>query len=179
MGGAIDKARETPNLLGVTLDRLLHFGPHCKKLKRRSRPGIEHLRRLTGREWGLQEQQLRVVTDGYVRSSLEHAAAAWLPATPPTHVEILERELRAAARVLTGYSRSTPTLALMAEAGVIPMAARRTTLAARFLSKAPARPGDDLLRRVTDAEVQSRLSSVRDGGQLGRRPAGKPGSRRR
>ena len=94
-------------------------------------------------------------------------------------MEILERELRAAARVVTSYPRSTPTLALMAEAGVIPMAARQTILAARFLSKAPALPEDDPFQRVTDLEVQSRLSSVRDGGRSGRRPAGKPGSKRR
>ena len=167
MGGATVKTRETLNLLGVTLDRLLHFGPHCKKLKQRSRPRNEHLRRPTGRRWGLQEKQLRVVANGYVRGSLEHAAAAWLSVTPPTHVEILERELRAAARVVTGYSRSTPTLALMAETGVIPMAATRTTLAARIHCKARARPEDDPLRRVADAEVRSRLSSVRGWGTVG------------
>ena len=161
VGGATVEAKETLNLLGVTLDRLLHFGPHCKKLKQRSRPRIEHLRRLTGREWGLQEQQLRVVANGYVRGSLEHAAAAWLPATPPTHVEVLERELRAAARVVTGCTRSTPVLALMAEAGIIPMSARRTSLAARLLTKARARSEEDPLRQVADAEVRSRLSSVR------------------
>ena len=48
--GASVEERETLDPLGVILDRLLHFGPHCKKLKQRSRPRIEHLRRLTG--WG-------------------------------------------------------------------------------------------------------------------------------
>ena len=51
VAGATVEVRETLNLLGVTLDRLLHFGPHCKRLRQRSRPRIEHLRRLTGREW--------------------------------------------------------------------------------------------------------------------------------
>ena len=75
-------ARATLNLLGVTLDRLLHFGPHCKRLKRRTRPRLGHLRRLTGRDWGLGEKQLRTVANGYVRGALEHAADAWLPSTP-------------------------------------------------------------------------------------------------
>lgn len=52
VAGAPVEARETLNLLGVTLDRLLHFGPHCKKMRRRTRPRLEHLRRLTGRDWG-------------------------------------------------------------------------------------------------------------------------------
>ena len=76
-------ARATLNLLGVTLDRLLYFGPHCKRLKRRTRPRLGDLRRLTGRDWGLGEKQLRTVANGYVRGALEHAADSWLPSTPP------------------------------------------------------------------------------------------------
>ena len=75
-------ARATLNLLGVTLDRFLHFGPHCKRLKRRTRPRLGHLRRLTGRDCGLGERQLRTVANWYMRGALEHAADAWLPSTP-------------------------------------------------------------------------------------------------
>ncbi|KAF0314478.1 putative RNA-directed DNA polymerase from transposon BS [Amphibalanus amphitrite] len=120
VAGVSVKARDTLNLLGVTLDRLLHFGQHCKKLKQRTRPRLAHLRRLTGRDWGLEEKQLRTVANGYVRGALEHAAEAWLPSTPPSHVEVLEREMRAAARIITGCVASTPTHALMAEAGLAP-----------------------------------------------------------
>ena len=136
-------ASESLNLLGVSLDRLLHFGRHCKKMKGRTRPRLEHLRRLTGRSWGLDERQLRTVANGYVRGALEHAAAAWLPATPPSHVEVLEREMREAARIITGCTRSTPVHALMAEAGLTPVSSRRTILAARFLAKARALSAED------------------------------------
>ncbi|KAF0291500.1 Retrovirus-related Pol polyprotein from type-1 retrotransposable element R1 4 [Amphibalanus amphitrite] len=107
VAGVTVKARDTLNLLGVTLDRLLHFGQHCKKLNQRTRPRLTHLRRLTGRDWGLEEKQLRTVANGYVRGALEHAAEAWLPSTPPSHVEVLEREMRAAARIITGCVAST------------------------------------------------------------------------
>ena len=158
--GARVTAGETLNLLGVSLDRLLNFGPHCRRLRSRTRPRLEHLRRLTGRNWGLEEQHLRTVANGYIRGALEHAAAAWIPATSPSHAEVLERELREAARIITGCTRSTPVHALMAEAGLAPVSARRTTLAARFLAKARALPEEDPLRRVSDANVQPRLSSV-------------------
>ena len=69
-------------LLGVTMDRTLHFGAHCRALRQKTRPRIAQLRRLTGSDWGLREQQLRAVANGYVRGPQEHAAAAWLPATP-------------------------------------------------------------------------------------------------
>ena len=93
-------------LLGVTLDRTLTFGPHCRNLRNRVRPRAVQLRKmtLTGRSWGLQEQQqqLQALANGYIIRALEHAAAAWLPATPKTNVEVLERELCAAARIVTG-----------------------------------------------------------------------------
>ncbi|KAF0292595.1 RNA-directed DNA polymerase from mobile element jockey [Amphibalanus amphitrite] len=43
-------------LLGVTLDRLLHFGLHCRNLRQRVRPRTAQLRKLTGRDWGLEER---------------------------------------------------------------------------------------------------------------------------
>ncbi|KAF0299012.1 8-oxo-dGDP phosphatase NUDT18 [Amphibalanus amphitrite] len=95
-------------LLGVTLDRTLSFGPYCRSLRRRVRPRAAQLRRLTGRSWGLQEQQLRAVANGYVRGAIEHAAAAWLPAVSKSNIEILEREMHAVARIVTGCIHSAP-----------------------------------------------------------------------
>ena len=68
--------------------------------------------------------------------------------------------MRAAALIITGCVRSTPTHALMAETGLAPVAARRTTLAARLLAKAQALPVEDPLRRVADAEIPRRLISA-------------------
>ena len=118
------------------------------------------LAELRAPNWGLEERQLRTVAMGYVRGALEHAAAAWLPAASPSHVEVLEREMREAARVVTGCPRSTPSHAVMAEAGLAPLAERRLALAARLLAKARALPEDDPLRRIAEAEVPSRLSAV-------------------
>ena len=102
VAGKTVKASDTLVLLGVEIDRRLQFGAHCRRLKRRVRPRIAHLRRLSGRSWGLDEGDLRTVANGYVRGAIEHAAAAWLPAAAPSHAELLEREMRAAARVVTG-----------------------------------------------------------------------------
>ena len=76
-------ARATLSLLGVTLNRLLRsgFGPHCQRLKSRTRPRLGHLRRLTGRDRFLGETQLRTMANGCMRGALEHAADAWLPST--------------------------------------------------------------------------------------------------
>ena len=71
---------------------------HCRNLRQRERPRTVQLRKLAGRDWGLEERQLRTVAMGYLRGALEHAAAAWLPATSPSHLVVLEREMRKADR---------------------------------------------------------------------------------
>ncbi|KAF0306028.1 DLST component of 2-OG dehydrogenase complex, mitochondrial [Amphibalanus amphitrite] len=157
-------------LLGVTLDRTLSFGPHCRSLRRRVRPRAAQLRRLTGRSWGLQEQQLRAVANGYVRGAIEHAAAAWLPAVSKSNgnIEILEREMRAVARIVTGCIHSAPHHGVTAEAGMLPVAARRTALAARMFAKAAALPPEDPLRAVAMADPPQRLKLVTGWRQVGR-----------
>ena len=64
--------------------------------------------------------------------SWEYAAAAWLPATSPSHVELLERKMRAAARIIKGCLLSTPAHAVMAETGLEQLASRREALAAKL-----------------------------------------------
>ena len=95
VAGAEVTAGTSQRLLGVAFDRLLHFGAHCSELRKKVRPRIAHLRRKTGRSWGLNERQLRVVANGYIRGALEYAAGAWLPAASSSHIELFDREPRA------------------------------------------------------------------------------------
>ncbi|KAF0293920.1 hypothetical protein FJT64_008318 [Amphibalanus amphitrite] len=66
----------------------------------------------------------------------------------------------AAARTITGCPISTPRHAVRAEAGVVPMAARRDALAARLLAKAHSLPPEDPLHAVAEAAPVPRLKSV-------------------
>ena len=148
------------SLLGVILDRKLHFGEHCARLRRKVKPRVAQLRKLTGRSWGLQEAQLRTVASGYVRGALEYAAPAWLPAASESHVELLEREMRAAARAITGCTASTPRDPLLAEAGLIPVRARRESLAARLAGVTASQKPGDPLRVIAESTAQRRLLTV-------------------
>lgn len=114
------QAKETLHLLGATLDRPLHFSPHCRRLCNKIRPRTNHLRQLTGRSWDLDERVLCTVANGYVRGAKEHAAAAWMPATMKANLEILEVEMLAAGQVITGCPISTLGHAVRAEAGIVP-----------------------------------------------------------
>lgn len=168
VAGKTVEAQETLHLLGVTLDRLLHFGPHCRRLRSKVRPRTNQLRQLSGRSWGLGERLLRSVANGYVRGAMEHAAAAWMPATAKTNLEVLEVEMLAAGRVVTGCPISTPKHAVRAEAGITSVAARREALAARLLAKAHALPPGDPLRSIAEAAAPRRLKSVTGWRDLGR-----------
>ena len=155
-------------LLGVTFDRLLHFGAHCRSLRRKVTPRIAQLRKLTGRSWGLREPQLRTVANGYVRGALEYAAAAWLPAASSSHAELVDRELRAAARVVTGCPLSTPSHAVLAEAGIPPVAVRRPVLAARLVALADSLPEQDPLRLAAAPGPRRRLRGTDGWREVGR-----------
>ena len=162
-------------LLGVTFDRQLHFGEHCARLRRKTKPRVAQLRKLTARSWGLREPQLQTVANGYVRGALEYAAAAWLPATSESHVELLEREMRAAARVVTGCPVSTPRDPLMAEAGMVPVRTRREVLAARLAWTAASQREDDPLRAVATSTAPRRLRTTTGWRDVGRGAAARAG----
>ena len=170
VAGKTLQAKDTLVLLGIELDLRLQFGAYRCLLGRRVRPRVAHLRSLTGRSWGLDENALRTVANGYVRGALEHAAVLWLPATAPSHTELLERELREAARVITGCPRSTPSHA----ARLAPMEERKWTLSTRLLGKALALPPEDPLRVTAEASVPARLFSVEDGGRSASKPGPEP-----
>ncbi|XP_043216170.1 uncharacterized protein LOC122378769 [Amphibalanus amphitrite] len=158
-GARVDAGRHL-HLLGVTLDRQLHMGEHCARVRKKTKPRIAQLRKMTGRSWGLREPQLRVVANGYIRGALEYAAAAWLPAASESHVELLEIEMRAAARVITGCPVSTPRDPLLAEAGLVPVRARRDLLAARLSCLAASQRSGDPLRAVAEATAPRRLRTT-------------------
>ena len=86
--------------------------------------------------------------NSYMRGALEHATAAWLPAASRSHVELIERELRAAARAVTSSVLSTPAHAVITEARLPTAWARRAVLATRMVGAScpKGRPPQDVGR---------------------------------
>ncbi|KAF0295687.1 hypothetical protein FJT64_006794 [Amphibalanus amphitrite] len=109
-------------------------------------------------------------------SSLYPASVAARLGHRQSHVELLEREMRAAARTITGCPLSTPAHAVMAEAGLMPVAARRDVLAAKLLARAHALPEGDPLRAVAEGGPPSRLKTVTGWRGVGMTPGGLLGS---
>ena len=68
--------------------------------------------------------------------------------------------MRAVARIINGCLLSTSAHAVMAKAGLGPVASRRETLMARLLANALALPGKDPLRVVAEANPPPRLKTT-------------------
>ena len=142
-----------------------------------SAPRIQQLRKLTARRWGLEERQLCAVASGYVRGVLVHAAATWLLVTPQSHVELLQREMRAVTRISPAAPCLPPAHAVMAEAGLTPVPAGRPARRAgsEALRQGARAPRGQALRTIAEDGPPSRLKSVtgwRGGGHETWRAAG-------
>ena len=123
---------------------------------------------MKGQSWGLGEAQLRTVANDYVRGALEYCAAA-----SRSHIDIIERQLRAVAHVVNSRPTPTPTDALMAEACMLPASVRRRALATRMfnLASSLSHPSGDPLRPVSEARALVRLASVTGWRAAGLRPS--------
>ena len=83
-------------------------------------------------------------------------------------MELLERDIRAAARVVTSCPVSTPRDPLMAEAGLVPVRTRRDVLAARLAWTAASQREDDPLRAVATSTALRRLRTTTGWRDVGR-----------
>ncbi len=66
-----------PKFFGVTLDRLLIFGPHIQSISTKAVAGCRVLASLTSKEWGWRKDQLMKVYKALQLSHLTYAAPAW------------------------------------------------------------------------------------------------------
>ncbi len=68
-----------PKFLGVTLDRLLTFGPHTQSISIKAAARCRVLTSLTAKEWGWRKDQLMKVYKVLQLSLLPYAAPVWQP----------------------------------------------------------------------------------------------------
>ncbi len=76
-----------PKFLGVTLDRLLTFGPHIQSISIKAAARCRVLASLTSKEWGWRKDQLMKVYKALQLNLLTYVAPAWKPWTTPSHTE--------------------------------------------------------------------------------------------
>ena len=112
------KQIKNPCLLGVYLDRTLHFGYHVDKLIEKTESKNKMLRAVANTEWGWKKDKLTQVFSAHATSTAEYAGFAWMPSAAPTHLNRLERAQNKLLRTITGQYKATRTEALRLECGL-------------------------------------------------------------
>ncbi len=86
-----------PEFLGVTLDRMLIFGPHIHNVSTKTAARCRLLASLTSKAWAWRKDQLMKVYKALQLSLLTYAALAWQP-SPPQLKDSDERPASAASQ---------------------------------------------------------------------------------
>ena len=130
--------KQSPHIkiLGVTLDRLLHFGKHAMEVGRKTMRRCRQLAQVASRSWGTDVKTRKTMVSSYVDGTARYAIGAWGPATAKSHLQKIETSRRMAARIQTGCIKSTPNDVLYAEARMLPIEHHIEAAAAKLYEKA-------------------------------------------
>ena len=108
-------------ILGVKVDTQLIMGEQAKTAAEKIRHRNQVLTAIAARSWGADTDALRRIYLAYGRPAGAYAAGTWLPYASNTQVAHVERANNHAARIITGAPAKTNTMAVVREAGLMPM----------------------------------------------------------
>lgn len=122
----------TPKLLGVTLDTMLCFGPHCKTIVARVQQRNAILKALAGCTWGCDKETLLMSYRAICRSIISYCCPVWGPIIKDTHWNRLQVAQNVALRIATGCVRMTDIDDLHREAKELPVRNHNQLLGRQF-----------------------------------------------
>lgn len=125
---------ECVKYLGVYFDRKLKWNQQVNNIISKSRQGINVMRSISKTRWGADAQVMLMLYKAIVRPHIDYSSSLLLP-LPKTYLTKLERIQFQALRSALGALRSSPTNALLLEAGEPPIAIRASHLASRQICK--------------------------------------------
>ena len=100
----------------------------------------QHLRTLTGTDFGQQKESLTLIYKQYILSVLEYASKAWAPNLAITHHNTLQTIQNKALRIVTGCTQTIPTNHLHYETQVLILQDHINLRGTQFLATASANP---------------------------------------
>ena len=118
MRGQVLKRELRPVFLGVMFDSKMVFHGQVERVIKKAEVGVRLMGKLAGKIWGWRKDLLKMTYLALVRSILLYGSAAWAPWVSKTEWEKVERVQLKAARIISGVLRSSPSDAVLAEAGL-------------------------------------------------------------
>lgn len=120
--------------LGITYDTRLTWTTHIKSIKERCQKDLQLLKVISYNKWGADYPSLHKLYSALILPKLEYGCIIYSNAAP-SNLAILDRIQFAAARILLGALRCTPTAKLEAEADLMPLHLRRQQHLAQYGSR--------------------------------------------
>ena len=155
------KQVKNPRLLGVVLDRTLHFGAHVDHLIDKVESKHKMLRAVAHTEWGWRKEKLIQIFSAHATSTSEYAGFAWMPSAAPTHLSRLERSQNKLLRTITGQYKASPVEALRLECGLPSFKTTVDRLTLKAAEKAIRLPAEHPRRlALEDGNVGNRCKTL-------------------
>ncbi|XP_034246858.1 uncharacterized protein LOC117648462 [Thrips palmi] len=132
-GGMVPKTEEA-KFLGVKLDSKLKWTNHIQYMVAKMNKRVNFIRSLSGHWWGSHPMTLIRAYQALVRSVTDYAAGVYDPTTKKNwnHLELPQRQ---GLRVCLGAMKSSPIVAIQAEAAQMPLKNRLNMLTDRAILK--------------------------------------------
>ena len=166
----------TPNYLGITLDRFLTYRRHLESLRKKLSTRVSIIRRLAGTTWGAGTSVLRTATLALVYSTAEYCAPVWCRSA---HTRLIDPVIYNALCIVTGGLLPTLTDYLTVLAGIPPAELRRrqsyTDLSSPSLGAKPSPPSQDHQTRtkaISAFEVKTPFCARRQRTTIQSQPTG-------
>jgi hypothetical protein len=159
---------EAPTFLGVKFDRKLTFKAHTANFKNRMQSRNNIMKALSGRDWGLQKEDLRVLFKVCIGAVATYCAPAYLANAASTYRNQLQIAQNAGARVITGCTKDTPTDLLNNEAGLLPIDQYMALATACALDRALRLPEDNPTQGTAKSSSKRRLKTQNSWREMGR-----------
>ncbi len=147
--GECVKVKRTVKMLGVIFDSRLTWKDHIEKISARCDGAINLLRLLCGTRWGAHQKQLLQIYYALIRSKLDYGAEV-IGSASEKQKKKLQRVQATALRICLGAPRTTPTEAVLTEAGETPLNIRQEMLAAKYMFKCRQLANEAMINKETE-----------------------------
>ena len=125
--------KSSAKFLGLTFDTKFSWTPHIKILKAKCLNALNILKYLSHPQTGCSRKLLLQLYNSLIQSQLDYGAPIYSH-TNKSSLKLLDTVQSSGLRLALGALRTSPTLSLCAEAGVLPLCYRSLLFTANFLA---------------------------------------------
>lgn len=141
--------------LGMIFDKKLNWNCHLKQAKAKSMAAVRIIRTLSNTTWGSNRKTLLTLHNTLVLSRLEYGSIIYNSASA-TRLKQLDPVHHLGVRLAIGAYRTSPTLSILCDAGMMPLSYRRTVQTLVYGTKALALPSHPLNEKLSVPSLSSR-----------------------